>query len=300
VTDELPTCPRHPGRTTGRSCTRCGAPACPDCLRDAPVGAHCVDCVRADREPVANQVRRTVRSNRRFLALDDLLVTRVLIALNATVFVLTDVVKSVSPTQIGLTAGGWTGTAMIGVAEGEWWRLVSSGFLHFGLLHLGMNMLALWNLGQSLEPQLGRWRFAGLYLVALLGGSAGALATSPNGLTGGASGAIFGLLGALAVAMRSRGVPLMKTSIGPVLVLNLVLTLGLSGISVGGHLGGLGTGGLLGWVLLRPRRRTEHASASGEVLSLVALGAVAVGAALWLAANPLGGGSGLRLPGLRF
>lgn len=258
-----------------------------------------MDCVRADREPVGAQVRRSVRSQRRFLAVDELVVTRALIAINVAVFVLTDVVKSVAPTQLGLFASAWTGSSVAGVAEGQWWRLITAGFLHFGVLHLAMNMVALWNLGQSLEPQLGRMRFIGLYFVSLLGGSAGALVFAPNGLTGGASGAIFGLLGALAVALRARGIPLMKTSIGPVLVLNLVLTLGLSGISVGGHLGGLGTGAVLGWVLLRPRARTQADSTVGDLLAFVFLGAVAVGAALWIASNPLGGGNGIHLPGLR-
>ncbi len=132
------------------------------------------------------------------------------------------------------------------IDNGEWYRLVSAGFLHFGLLHIGMNMFILWQLGNLLEPALGRVRFAGIYFAALLGGSVGALVVSPNALTGGASGAVFGLMAAAAVILHRRGVDVMRTGIGTTLILNLVITFALPGISIGGHVGGALVGALIG------------------------------------------------------
>jgi membrane associated rhomboid family serine protease len=139
------------------------------------------------------------------------------------------------------------------IDNGEWYRLISSGFLHYGLLHVGMNMFLLWQLGQLLEPALGRGRFALLYFAAMLGGSAGALALSPNALTGGASGAVFGLMAAAAVGLHQRGVNPMKTGIGATLLLNLLITFAIPGISVGGHLGGALMGAAVGYAMLEPR-----------------------------------------------
>lgn len=140
------------------------------------------------------------------------------------------------------------------VAHGEWYRLVTSGFVHFGLLHLAFNMLFIWQLGSMLEPALGHVRFALLYLASLLAGSAGALLLDPLALTAGASGAAYGLMGAAAIALHQRGVNVLRTPIGTLLIVNLVLTFAISGISIGGHLGGLLGGTACGYVLLRPRR----------------------------------------------
>jgi len=139
------------------------------------------------------------------------------------------------------------------IANGEYYRLVSSGFLHFSIFHIGMNMLLLFQLGQLLEPAIGRVRFGLLYFAALLAGSLGALMVQPFGLTGGASGAVFGLMAAAAIGMHRRGVNIFQTGIGMVLVLNLVLTFTIPGISIGGHVGGAIAGALCGFVLLAPR-----------------------------------------------
>ena len=138
-----------------------------------------------------------------------------------------------------------------------WYRLVSAGFLHFGLLHLAMNMLLLYQLGQMLEPALGRLRFGLLYFASLLGGSLGALVIQGNagGLHGGASGAVFGLMAAAAVGLQRRGVNVFQTGIGATLVINLLLTFTIPGISVGGHLGGAAAGAICGAVMLAPARR---------------------------------------------
>jgi membrane associated rhomboid family serine protease len=130
------------------------------------------------------------------------------------------------------------------VAEGEWYRLLTSAFLHASFIHIGFNMFALFFLGRILEPGIGTPRFVALYLASLFAGSLGALLLSPDALTIGASGAVFGIFGATFVIARHRGVDNLAASIGVVLVLNLVITLGNPEISIGGHLGGL-VGGVL-------------------------------------------------------
>src|SRR4051794_4233969 len=131
----------------------------------------------------------------------------------------------------------------------EYWRLVTGGFLHANLLHIGFNMYLLWILGQMLEPMLGSGRFAALYFTALLWGSFGALVVTPDAVTVGASGAVFGLMGAAAVELRSRGINPFQTDIGMLIIFNLALSFVLSGISIGGHIGGLIGGALAGMAL---------------------------------------------------
>ncbi len=234
-------CVRHPHVPTGRHCTRCNRPACNDCLTPAPVGSHCADCVRAARPPARERVRR-------WNATQNILTTRILIALNAFAFIWT------------LTNGGSLdknqfdlGLSLSFIQNGEWYRIVTSGFLHFGILHIAMNMLLLWQLGQLLEPALGQAKFALLYFASMFGGAVGALALTPNGLTGGASGAVFGLMAAASVGFQQRGVNPMRTGIGATLLLNLLITFTIPGISIGGHLGGALMGAAVGYVMLEPR-----------------------------------------------
>jgi membrane associated rhomboid family serine protease len=183
-----------------------------------------------------------------------LLITRSIIAVNALFFLWVTMGSTV------LTNGGAINGRELDMAlsqyfidNGEWYRLVSSGFLHYGLIHVAMNMFLLWQLGQLLEPALGRGRFALLYFAAMFGGSVGALALSPNALTGGASGAVFGLMAAAAVGLQQRGVNPMKTGIGGTLVLNLLITFTIPGISIGGHVGGALMGAAVGYAMLEPR-----------------------------------------------
>lgn len=234
-------CVRHPNIATGRHCTRCDRPACNDCLTPAPVGSHCADCIRAAKPPVRERVRRQYATQR-------ILATRVLIALNVFVF-LWMLLGSGSLEQREFDLG----LSLPYIQNGEWYRIVSSGFLHFGALHIGMNMLLLWQLGQLLEPALGEWKFSLLYFASMFGGAAGALLLTPNGLTGGASGAVFGLMAAAAVALQQRGVNPMRTGIGTTLVLNLLITFMIPGISIGGHVGGAVTGAAVGYAMLEPR-----------------------------------------------
>jgi membrane associated rhomboid family serine protease len=164
----------------------------------------------------------------------------------------------------------------IGVDGGDIWRLVTSGFIHAGLPHLLFNMLSLWVLGSMLEPAVGRLRFGLIYGTSLLAGSFGALVAQPVGTTVGASGAIFGLLGAAIVVLRSRGVNPMESGLVVWLGLNLLLTVRVRGISIGGHIGGLVGGTLAALVLyeLAPRLRLAL-PASAAIVGALAVAAVA-------------------------
>ena len=139
-------------------------------------------------------------------------------------------------------------------AGGEWWRIFSSGFVHFGLIHLAMNMLVIYQVSLMLEPALGPVRYTLTYLSCLVGGSAGALLLTddPRSLTAGASGVAFGLVGCAVAGMVIRKIPIMRTNLGGLLIINLVLTFAIPGISIGGHIGGLVAGFLCGLVLMRP------------------------------------------------
>ncbi|HEY1833326.1 MAG TPA: rhomboid family intramembrane serine protease [Solirubrobacteraceae bacterium] len=164
-----------------------------------------------------------------------------------------------------------------GVAHGQWWRLVTSGFLHENLLHIGFNMWVLYTLGMMLEPTLGRVRFGAIYAVALLTGSLGALLVTPHGATVGASGAVFGLMGAAAIEMRARQIPIMQSGVGGLIVINLIISFSIPGISWGGHIGGL-VGGALAAQAFRfgDRYRQQALAYAGCVL----IAAAAVGGAL--------------------
>lgn len=164
------------------------------------------------------------------------------------------------------------------VITDEWYRLVTAGFLHFGILHLGMNMFLLFQLGDMLERPLGRIRFTLLYTACLLGGSLGVLVIEADsrGLHGGASGAVFGLMTAATIGLYRRGVNVFQSGIGTLLVINLVLTFTIPGISIGGHLGGAITGAICGLAMLPPpwKRATDWLSyavpAACAVLAVVA------------------------------
>ena len=248
-------CARHPDREGGRRCTRCGRPACSECLVQASVGSHCVDCARAARPDLKSRARL-------LNARQATLVTYVLMAINIAVFVAISVGDPDTLMSGNIKASpGSFGQDDIGLArffldQGEWYRLITSGFLHFGFIHLAFNMFLLYQLGQLLEPATGRVRFLLLYFAALMAGSAGAMLLQPDAFHGGASGAVFGLMGAAAVGMHRRGINIFSTGLGTTLLLNLVLTFSISGISIGGHLGGIIGGAIAGWFMLAPNWRT--------------------------------------------
>ena len=167
---------------------------------------------------------------------------------------------------------------VIGVAHGDWWRLLTAAFLHYGPIHLGMNMLALWWFGQPLEAALGRGRFIGLFIVSGLAGSAGALLLKPLAPTVGASGAIFGILGAALVLERQRTY-VFGGSAMTMLVLNLAFTFTIPNISIGGHLGGL-AGGVLAILALSRLGRGHAVHGNPGLLGYASLAAIGVASVL--------------------
>ncbi|NBS29577.1 MAG: rhomboid family intramembrane serine protease [Actinobacteria bacterium] len=246
-----PNCTVHPDRPAGRHCTRCGTPACSECLVRGSVGSLCVACRKASTPSASTRVRY-------WQASQGVLVVKALIAANLAVFVLMVVIDaramSGSLTQLQIDLG--LNASLLSQGPGEWYRIVSSGFIHYGLLHLGFNMYLLYQLGGALEVALGRLTFLALYLACLAGGSLGALILQPGGLHGGASGAVFGLMGVTAMAYQQRGINPMRTQIGSLLLMNLAITFLVPGISIGGHLGGAVTGGACALVVTAPRQTT--------------------------------------------
>jgi membrane associated rhomboid family serine protease len=269
----MATCYRHPSRETGVSCSNCGRPICPDCMTPTPVGMRCPECSRQ---------RTRVMTMRNMANVPR--VTYALIAINVAVF-LTEGSFSLGggPTgkiyEEGALFGSIRDLPALGVAHGQWWRIVSSGFMHENLLHIGFNMYVLYILGQMLEPALGLVRFGTIYGVSLLTGSFGALLVTPHSPTVGASGAIFGLMGAAAVEMRARQIPIMQSGVGGLILINLVISFTLPGISWGGHIGGL-IGGALATlsIQLGARHRSQALALAGCVAIAVAAfaGSVAI------------------------
>ncbi len=229
----MATCYRHHSRETRVSCSRCGKPICPDCMTPSPVGMRCPDCA-GDRVKV-----RGVRSTSSDLPR----VTAALIAINVVIYLAQG---NLAGTGARGTLAGDYGLFGPAVANGDYYRLITAGFLHAGLIHVGFNMLLLWLIGRELEVELGSVKFTALYVTSLLAGSFGALLLSPNALTVGASGAVFGLMGATAAILYSRGINPFQTSIGSLIIFNLLFSVIGSNISIGGHLGGLIGGGLAG------------------------------------------------------
>jgi membrane associated rhomboid family serine protease len=269
-------CYRHPSRETGVSCSNCGNPICPDCMTPTPVGMRCPECSKQST-PV-----RTMRN-----IYSDPTATYVLIAINVLLFVGGWISRSDSVYEdLALIGHGITFQGnVIGVAEGEYWRLITGGFLHSQefFLHIVFNMYALYFIGQMLEPVLGHVRFVALYFASLLAGSFGALLLTPDNYTVGASGAVFGLMGAAFVFQQLRGVDPMQGGIGPVILLNLAITFfpGLN-ISIGGHVGGLIGGGLAALAIERLGRRRRPQPL--QVLACVAVGALSVAGSIAVAA----------------
>jgi membrane associated rhomboid family serine protease len=247
------------------------------------VGMRCPECAR-DRTKV-----KTVRSRP-----STPVVTQALIALNVAVFI--------GETASGTPLGGVNSTSLgtlyekgalfgpyIDEVHHQFYRLVTGGFLHDGLLHIAFNMLFLFFMGPMLEPAIGRLNFAVVYFVSLLAGSFGALLFSPQIPTVGASGACFGILGALIVVSHYRGISIWQSGLGITLLINIVFSLSVTGISIGGHLGGVVGGAICGWLIVQvgERRRMPAAAIAGcvvvGVISVIA--AIAVSSGTGIAPN---------------
>jgi membrane associated rhomboid family serine protease len=248
------------------------------------VGMRCPECAR-ERTKV-----KTIRSMS-----STPVATQALIAINVIVFF--------AETAAGASLGGGGGAAGVIYEKGalygplvehqhEYWRLLTAGFLHDGLLHIFVNMLSLYFVGSALEPAIGRINFLAVYFASLLAGSFGALLFSPGVPTLGASGAIFGIFGALIVVARARGIPIWQSGLGMVLLFNLLFSVSFKGISLGGHLGGLVGGLIAGWAVveLSERRRTPGAAlAVCAVLAAASVaGAIAVAGGHGIAPNGIG------------
>jgi membrane associated rhomboid family serine protease len=250
------------------------------------VGMRCPEC---SREKTKVRTMRSGQSGRT--------VTEILIAINVIVFL--------AEVATGVTLGGTdNGSVYIhgwlfgpqltgsnpnpGPFSGthEYWRLLTSGFLHASLIHIGFNMFFLYFVGRMLEPAIGRINFIAVYFASLLAGSFGALLFSPDIPTLGASTACFGVFGALLVVARARRIPIWQSGLGPTLLLNLIFTLTIPGISIGGHVGGLAGGLITGWFVVEvgERRGKKGLALAGcalvAVISVVAAIAVAGGSGL--------------------
>ncbi len=235
------------------------------------VGMRCPECAR-DRTKV-----KTIRS-----APSVPIVTQTLIAINVIVFV--------AETATGAPLGGGLGGSVVAHGElfgpamshgaHEYWRLVTAGFLHYGLFHILVNMFSLYILGSALEPAVGRLNFTAIYFASLLSGSFGALLFQPDAHIVGASTAIFGLFGALIVVARARGISLWQSGLAPVLIINLIFSVTYSAISLGGHLGGLIGGLITGWAVVESGERRRQPMLGVAACVLVGVVSVAAGIAV--------------------
>jgi membrane associated rhomboid family serine protease len=254
-------------------------------MTPTPVGMRCPECAR-DRTKV-----KTIRPG---VVSTTPVVTQALVAINVAVFI------AELASGATINGGGAPGTVLakgglLGPAiehQHQYYRLLTSGFLHYNILHIAFNMIFLYVMGTILEPAIGRLNFAAVYFTSLFAGSFGALLFEPDVLTVGASGACFGILGALIVVARSRGIPIWQSGLGLTLAINVVFSLSVAGISIGGHLGGL-VGGVISGALIvevAERRRNQPLALAGCVLVAVisVAAAVAVSGSHGLTPNGVG------------
>ena len=269
-------CYRHPNRETGVSCSECGRGICPDCMVFAPVGIRCPEHAGKAQGPsrVTQGVRRVSYEGQ------GALVTKILIGINVLVFLI-NLAQGSSLTQV-------SGSLFVkgalyvpgGLDQGEWYRLITAAFLHASMIHLLFNMLVLWFIGAPVEQAIGRGRFLAIYIVSGLAGSAGAIIFSPNVVTVGASGAIFGILGAALVLEGQKNYVLGGQALGLIAV-NLIFTFAIPNISIGGHIGGL-IGGALSMLAFSRLGKTHAIYGRPGVLGIA--GVIAVGVASLLVA----------------
>lgn len=275
----MQTCYRHPNRETSVACSRCDRPICPDCMTPTPVGMRCPEC--------AGETTRVKRPGFGAGALSSRApATFTLIGINVVIFVAQLAAGGGATSFDGggwlsengalcgnaVGSGGLCSPPLIETAGSEWWRIITGGFLHGGFIHVALNMFVLYILGTLLEPAIGTTRMLAIYFVSLIAGSAGALLlTDPVQNTVGASGAIYGMFAATLLIARSRGLNQIVAQLGFWLVLNLVLTFSVPGISIGGHLGGLIGGAIAGAVVLGVERRSGSSIRAPEVLTYLGL-----------------------------
>ena len=278
-------CYWHPDRYAGVTCQRCERRVCAECMHTASVGFHCPACI-APQSINHGRKRISARSFARGAnASEQSLTTRTLIAVNLFAFLVTlfrggslssgggDVTIDFGLVGYGRVLSAFS-IDYVGIAEGEWWRMFTGGFLHAGFIHLAFNMFILWMLGSQLERLLGPTSYLILYFGSLLSGALGVMLLDPLALTVGASGAVFGLMGATVVYQLRRGVSPWSNGIGTLLIINLIFTFARPNISVGGHLGGLLGGLLIGWLIdeMNKKRIAGYLSFLLPLIITVALG----------------------------
>jgi membrane associated rhomboid family serine protease len=277
----VPTCYRHPNRETGLSCTECERPICTECLRMTPVGPRCPDHATtgrpARRAPVQERARRRAGS----LQTSQPIVTMALIGLNVLVYLITVAQGAGINSPGGRLFEKW---ALFGpaVANGDWWRLLTAAFLHGSVLHIGMNMFVLYLVGGAVESYMGSVRYLALYAVSGLAGSAGALVVDPTQVTVGASGAIYGIFGALLIIEYSQTGSLAGQAM-TLIAINLALSFTIPGISWGGHVGGL-IGGIFATLAISRFGRGHIAYGRPGlvgIVGLIAVGVASVAVAYW-------------------
>jgi membrane associated rhomboid family serine protease len=266
----VPTCYRHPGRETYVSCVRCGRPACPDCLRSAAVGQQCVDCVKE-----GNRGTRSAQGAFGGRVPQGALVTYVLVGINVVLWLIEFAHPSIADDWGMLSQAIYNGQ-LVGVAQGQWYRLITAAFLPppglgAGLLDIAFNMWALILVGPALERLLGPVRFLAIYLVSALGGSVLFYWIGPvNTLALGASGAIFGLFAAWFVVARRQHAD--TRQIVFLIGLNLVFGFVVPNIAWQAHLGGIIAGGLLTVAFAyapRTQRALIQAGATGLIIAIL-------------------------------
>ena len=269
----MATCYRHPDRETGLSCSECGRPICTDCMTIAPVGIRCPEHASGTAPSTTKRVTGTARG---VANLRGAYVTRVLVIANVFIYLITVAQGAGLNSPGGALFEKWL---LFGpyVARGDWWRLITSAFLHASILHIALNMVALWWLGSMVEQLLGHGRYLALYFTAGLAGAAGALLATPLQPTVGASGAIYGILGALLILEWLQT----GTFAGPALmliVINLAFSFTATGISWGGHVGGL-VAGILGTLAFWQARKLRLPWLGWA--ALVAISAASVAISYW-------------------
>jgi membrane associated rhomboid family serine protease len=271
----METCYRHPDRETGVSCSACGRPICPDCMTATPVGMRCPECSR--------QKTRVTTGTSSFGRSNAAPATYALIALN----VLALIAELLGGGNFGSEGSSVvTDFATFGpaIADGEWYRVLTGGFLHAGPLHLLLNMFALYILGTLLEPMIGTPRFVAIYFASLLAGSLGAITLDPDAETVGASGAVFGLFAAAFVITRGRGLEQVASQLGFILLINFAFTFSFPGISIGAHLFGAAGGALCALLVIAGDRGAfGRRRIAAELGAMVLLGVLAAGLAVGIA-----------------
>jgi membrane associated rhomboid family serine protease len=257
-------CYRHPDRLAGVGCQRCDRPICSECMKPASVGFHCPECTKTGAQKVYRPGDLVTRP----------LLTYALMAANLVVFL----AQLTSGQGAGATAGEvYVQGVLWGpfVELGDYWRLVTAGFLHGSIMHIAFNMYALYIFGPTLERALGSLRTGLIYAGGLLGGSAAVTLFNWDAPTVGASGAVLGLAGGLAAVLWSRGIGITQTSLGGIFLINLLLPVFIPNISFWGHLGGIAGGFIVGWLLSWLPSKFGQSDAIAQAVSIVVIVALA-------------------------